>query len=229
MLAVVLAGGQGTRLRPLTDQMPKALVPLQGSTLTEHVLRILRRHGVTDVALSVCYRAEDVRRHFGGKWDSVALSYLVEERPRGTAGPLYIMERHVRPFLVVNGDVLAEIDLTAMLRAHQRSGAVATVALTEVEDPSTFGAVQLDGERIVRFVEKPPRGQEPSKWVNAGYYVFSPEIFNCLPQQEFTMLEKDVFPALAAAGKLNGFRSKGQWFDTGTWESYRRAELEWKG
>src|SRR3990172_1740453 len=120
MLAVVLAGGQGTRLRPLTDQMPKALVPLQGSTLTEHVLRILRRHGVTDVALSVCYRAEDVRRHFGGKWDSVALSYLVEERPRGTAGPLYIMERHVRPFLVVNGDVLAEIDLTSMLRAHQK-------------------------------------------------------------------------------------------------------------
>ena len=233
-LAVVLAGGLGTRLRPLTESIPKALIPVQGKPLTEHVLDILRSHGVTEAILALCYRAEQVSDYFGdGSRFGMSLGYIIEEQPMGTAGFLSLLKQKERTLLVLNGDVLSEIDITGLLRYHREMrashGAVASIALTEVEDPSRFGVAALEGERIARFVEKPLPEEAPSRWISSGYYVLSPEIFSYLPKREHVMFETDIFPRLASEGKLFGFKGGGQWFDTGTWESYRLVEREWKG
>ncbi len=234
LLAVVLAGGPGTRLRPLTERMPKAMVPVQGKPLTEHVLDILRHHGVNRVILSLCYLAEQVRSHFGdGSAFGMDISYVVEEKPLGTAGFLTLIEPPEGPFLVLNGDVLSGFDLRALMRFHRKmeaeQGAVATIALNEVDDPTRFGVAEFDGDRIRRFVEKPKTGEAPSNWINSGYYVLSPEIFSYVPDQERLMFEYDLFPLLAGKGKLFGFKARGPWFETGEWDSYRRAEREWRG
>ena len=233
-LAVVLAGGLGTRLRPLTESIPKALIPVQGKPLTEHVLDILRSHGVTEAILALCYRADQVSDYFGdGSRFGMSIGYIIEEQPRGTAGFLSLLKQKERTLLVLNGDVLSEIDITGLLRYHREMrashGAVASIALTEVEDPSRFGVAALEGERIARFVEKPRPEEAPSRWISSGYYVLSPEIFSYLPKKEHVMFEQDIFPRLASDGKLFGFKERGQWFDTGTWESYRLVEREWKG
>lgn len=233
-IAVVLAGGPGTRLRPLTEKMPKAMVPVQGKPLTEHVLDILRQHGVRKVVLSLCYLAEQVRSHFGdGSQFGMEIRYVIEEKPLGTAGFLTLIKPPEEPFLVLNGDVLSGFDLKALMEFHRRMeaehGAVATIALNEVDDPSRFGVADLDGDRILRFVEKPRQEDAPSNWINSGYYVLSPEVFSHLPDQERLMFEYDLFPLLAEKGKLFGFKARGQWFDTGTMESYERVKREWKG
>lgn len=233
-LAVVLAGGPGTRLRPLTEKVPKAMVPVQGKPLTEHVLDILRHHGVKNVILSLCCLAEQVRSHFGdGSRFGMEIRYVIEEKPLGTAGFLTLIKPPKEPFLVLNGDVLSGFDLRALMAFHRRMeaehGAVATIALNEVGDPARFGAAELDGDRICRFVEKPKKGEAPSNWINSGYYALSPGIFSYLPDQERLMFESDIFPLLAGGGKLFGFKARGQWFDIGTPESYEDVKREWQG
>ncbi len=226
--AVLLVGGRGTRLRPLTDKIPKALIAVQGKPITEHLFDLLKKYGIRDCVLSVGYLKEKIKEHFGdGSRIGMNISYVEENEPLGTAGPLKLAKKHLKDsFIVSNGDELKSINIPRMFRLHKRKGALATIALTTVDDPAHYGVARLDGSRIIEFVEKP--SNPPSNLINAGFYILEPEVIDMIPDG-FTMLEKDVFPKLAKMGKLRGFPFAGQWFDVGNLERYKIAEKNWKG
>ena len=234
MKAIILVGGKGTRLRPLTYTTPKPLIDVQGKTLTEHVFDILKKHGVDEVLLSTSYMADKIKDYFSQARDfGVKIDYLVEPEPMGTAGPLKILKNigcvPTEDFIMVNGDNLFALDLGSMVKFHQEHPGLATIALTKVEDPSAYGVADFRDNKIFNFVEKPAKEEAPSNLINSGYYVLSPEVFDYLPNQDFIMMEKDIFPVLAKAGLLYGFRGDGQWFDTGTHERYREVQDKWRG
>ncbi|MDD5109879.1 MAG: nucleotidyltransferase family protein [Patescibacteria group bacterium] len=230
MRAIILVGGEATRLRPLTLTTPKALIPLQGRPILEHVLDLFKEHDLTDIVLSIGYKKEQIREYFGdGKRFGLSISYVEEPSPLGTAGFVHLLERPIdETCIVCNGDELKDIDIPAMLAAHRQTGALATLALLKVDDPSPYGVARLDGTKILEFVEKPKREEAPSHYVNAGFYLLEPEVFTAIPRGR-VMFEYDVFPRLAAAGKLHGFFFAGRWYDTGTPERLSRAEREWPG
>lgn len=230
--ALILCGGQGTRLRPITYEIPKPLIPVHGKAVVEHLFDLLKRHGITEVVLSVGYLKERIKDYFGdGSRVGMRVSYLEETEPLGTAGPIRMLkEQGLLPksaFVVSNGDELKDVDLGAMLAAHKRTKALVTDALTTVADPSAYGVARLEGELIREFVEKPAPGSAPSTLINAGLYIVEPAVAERIGPG-FVQLEKAVFPQLAAEGRLAGFPFKGQWFDTGTFERYERAIREWK-
>ncbi|RJR31741.1 nucleotidyltransferase family protein [Candidatus Parcubacteria bacterium] len=234
MKAIILAGGEGTRLRPLTYTTPKPLIDVQDKTLTEHVFDILKNYGVTEAILSVSYMADKIKNYFedGFKF-GMKLSYLIEERPMGTAGPLILLKKMGcllnEDFMVVNGDNLFSLDLAKFFDQHKKNQAVATIALTVVSDVTNFGIARLENGRILEFIEKPSKDKAPGNLANSGYYVFSPEIFEFLPEKNFVMLEKDIFPVLAKENKLFGYPDNSQWFDTGTPQRYEQVKKEWRG
>ena len=228
--AVILVGGKGTRLRPLTDKKPKCLLDVNGKTVTEHLLDLFKKYSIRDIILSTGYLKEKVREYFedGSKF-GVNIAYIEENEPLGTAGPLKLAKSHLTgSFIVSNGDELKSLNLPRMFRLHKRKGASATIALTSVSDPSHYGVARLSGSRILEFVEKPKPGEEPSNFINAGFYILEPEVIDMIPDG-FSMLEKDVFPKLAKQGKLRGFPFAGQWFDIGNLERYEIAKKKWKG
>jgi len=234
MKAIIIAGGKGTRLAPLTDTLPKALVPIDEQNLTEHVLEILKKHGITDVTLSLAHMSDKVKEYFeNNKPEGVNLSYLEEKEPMGTAGPLLLLKQSGNipdeDFLMLNGDNLYSMDISDMIEFHKKHPGLATVALHEVDDPSSFGVVDMDDTKIKRFVEKPIKEEAPSNKINSGYYVLSPEVFDYVPDGDRAMMEHDIFPQLAEAGLLHGYEGQGQWFDTGTPERYDRVKKEWRG
>ena len=232
--AIILAGGEGTRLRPLTYKTPKALITVGEKTLTELVLDILKENGVRDMVLSVGYMADKVKSYFkDGRNFGVRIEYAVEEKPMGTAGPLILMKKgelgNIKDaFFMLNGDDLFDINLQEMLEFHKKNKAIATIALTKVDDHSHFGVVRMKGDRILEFVEKPKREEAPSNLINSGYYVMDASILDYLPDKDFVMLERDVFPRLAKEGRLFGYVGEGQWFDTGTFERYEEVKREWR-
>ncbi|MBI4981077.1 nucleotidyltransferase family protein [Candidatus Woesearchaeota archaeon] len=235
--AVILIGGEGTRLRPITYILPKPLIPIHGRTLTEHVMDIVKRYGIQNVVLAVGYGKDLVKKYFNnGLGTEIHLSYTEERKPSGTAGTLYIMDRPAKPFLMINGDNLFDLDIQKMYDFLREKNALAVIALTPVENPSRGGAVNLEGEKIRQFWEKLSGEQarqkigEPPYWLNSGYYLLSPEIFDNLPKQrEITMMEDHVFPALAKTGRLFGFKSRGQWHDSGTIIRYEDVVRNWRG
>ena len=234
MMAVILAGGEGTRLRPLTYKIPKALIPIQGKTLTEQVFAIYKKVGVTDIYLSVAYLADRIKEYFGdGGNFGFEIKYLEEKKRMGTAGPLLLLKSQGRipqeHFFMSNGDNLFALDLKEMLEFHTRNDAVATIALTQVKDPTHFGIAKPEGEKILAFIEKPTIEEAPSLYASSGYYILSPAAFNYLPNQDFAMMENDIWPAIAKDGKLFGFKSEAQWFDTGTPQRHQQVEKEWRG
>jgi NDP-sugar pyrophosphorylase family protein len=230
MKAIILAGGQGTRLRPLTNSIPKALIDVQGRTLTEHVIDILKKLDIDEIILSVGYMADKVKEYFkDGSEFNIKATYAVEKEPKGTAGPLIVHPKINETFIMVNGDNLFNLNLKEMLEFHKKNKATATIALTKVEDTSKFGVAKLDGDKITEFIEKPKNEDAPSNYINSGYYILEPKVFDIVKGKEFAMMEKDVFPALARQGKLFGFKDNGQWFDTGTIESYEKVKNEWRG
>src|SRR3989344_2716757 len=226
--AILLVGGRGTRLRPLTDKAPKALLEIQGKTITEHLFDLLKKYGVRDVILCIGYLKDKVKDYFGdGSKFGMNISYVEEEEPLGTAGPLRLAKKYLKDsFIVSNGDELKSINIPRMFRLHKRKDALATIALTTVDDPAHYGVARLDGSRIIEFVEKP--SNPPSNLINAGFYILEPEVIDMIPAG-FSMLEKDVFPKLAKLGRLRGFPFAGQWFDIGTIERYKLAEKSWEG
>ena len=231
--AVILCGGEGTRLRPLTNDTPKVLIEVRGKPVLEHIFDLLKRYQVRDVILSVGYLREKIKEHFSdGSGFGLSIRYLEEETPLGTAGPLRLLKSlDMLPgetFIASNGDELKEINIREMLAEHRRNIGTATLALTRVEDPSQYGVAKLDGSRILEFVEKPGPGEAPSNLINAGFYMMEPDIAGMIPGG-FSLLEKDVFPVLAGKGKLFSFPFDGQWFDTGNFERLERARREWKG
>ncbi|HET6910579.1 MAG TPA: mannose-1-phosphate guanyltransferase [Mycobacteriales bacterium] len=230
MRAVVMAGGEGSRLRPLTANLPKPLLPVANRPVMEHVLRLLRRHGVIDTVVTVQFLASLVRNYFGdGDELGMSLQYATEERPLGTAGSVKNAESALRDetFLVISGDALTDVDLSAMIRFHRERGALVTVGLKAVPDPLEYGIVICDPDgRVNRFLEKPSWGQVFSDTVNTGIYVMDPSVLDEVPADAEVDWSAEVFPRLLAAGApLFGYRFDGYWEDVGTLESYRQAHM----
>ncbi len=228
--ALILAGGQGTRLRPITHEIPKPLVPLHDKPILQHAIDLFKKYGITEILLSVGYKAEKIKEYFGnGKRFGVTITYLEETEPLGTAGPLNLAREHLTDtFMMCNADELKNIDLHEMYLFHKENGAKATLALTTVADPSQYGVAKLTGNKILEFIEKPAQGTAPSNLINAGLYVLEPSVFDVVPKGAGSM-ERDVFPKIAQEGKLFGFPFSGQWFDTGTLERYEEAMQKWQG
>ena len=228
--AVLLVGGKGTRLKPLTDKIPKALLEVQGKAVTEHIIDLMKKYGIRDIILCVGHLKGRIKNHFedGSKF-GVNITYIEENEPLGTAGPLKLARKYLKEsFIVSNGDELKNINIPRMFRLHRRKDALATLALTTVDDPSQYGVAKLDGSRIMEFIEKPKKEDAPSNLINAGFYIMEPQVIDMIPEG-FSMLEKDVFPKLARMNRLRGFPFAGQWFDIGTIERYKLAEKQWKG
>ncbi|KWX01362.1 mannose-1-phosphate guanyltransferase [Carbonactinospora thermoautotrophica] len=231
MKAVVMAGGEGTRLRPMTSSMPKPLLPVVNRPIMEHVLRHLKRHGFTETVVTVQFLASLVRNYFGDGEDlGMRLQYANEEMPLGTAGSVKNAESALKDdtFLVISGDALTDIDLTKLVEYHKRKGALVTVCLTRVPNPLEFGITIVDDEgRVERFLEKPTWGQVFSDTVNTGIYVMEPEIFDYVPAGEAVDWSGDVFPRLLQEGKpVYGYVAEGYWEDVGTHESYLKAQAD---
>ncbi|MCR5663335.1 MAG: nucleotidyltransferase family protein [Oscillospiraceae bacterium] len=221
MKAVVMAGGEGRRLRPVTGELPKPLVPLLGRPLLEHILRLLAREGFTEVCCTLKYRAEDVRARFGdGSALGLKLSYRTEKTPLGTAGGVKNCADFTgdEDFLVISGDAACDFELSSLVEAHRRSGAAATLALSRRADPLRYGLTVTDGEgRIRAFVEKPGWRRVVTDLVNTGIYVLSPRAMAPVPAGEPFDFGKDLFPLLLSRGeKLLGVVLDGYWCDVGT-------------
>ena len=226
-----MAGGEGTRLRPMTANQPKPLLPVANRPVMEHVLRLLKRHGFDETVVTVQFLASLVRTYFGdGHELGMHLRYATEQTPLGTAGSVANAEDALRDdaFLVISGDALTDIDLGALVRAHRETGALVTACLTRVPDPVDFGIVVQDGDgRIERFLEKPTWGQVFSDTVNTGIYVMEPEVFRHVERGRHVDWSGDVFPALLAMGApLYGHVAEGYWEDVGSLDSYRRANAD---
>ena len=226
-----MAGGEGTRLRPMTANQPKPMLPVANRPIMEHVMRLLKRHGFTETVVTVQFLAALVRNYFGdGEEFGMSLQYATEEMPLGTAGSVRNAGDALRdePFLVISGDALTDMDLTAMVNYHKEKGALVTVGLASVPNPLEFGIVitSEDG-RIQRFLEKPSWGQVFSDTVNTGVYVMEPEVLAEVPFGEVVDWSGDVFPRLVERGApLFGYVSDDYWEDVGTLESYLKAQAD---
>jgi len=228
--AVILAGGKGTRLKPLTDKLPKSLVPVNSKPILQYNIDLCKRYNIKNIIISVGHMAEQIMDHYGdGSKFGVNITYVHEKEPMGTAGPLRMIKEKLNgTFVLMNADELKDINLAKMFQAHLENGGKATIALTTVEDPSAYGVAMMDGNKIVRFVEKPKKDEAPSKLINAGLYLLEPEIISLIPEG-YAMMEFDVFPKLAKDSLLFGYPFSGQWFDIGTPERLQKAAKEWKG
>ncbi|MBU2638764.1 MAG: NTP transferase domain-containing protein [Nanoarchaeota archaeon] len=226
---LILAGGKGTRLKPITDEIPKPLLPVHGKPILQYGIELFKKFGINEIILSIGYKGSQIKEYFGnGERFGVTIHYIEETEPLGTAGPLNLARKYLtEPFVMCNADELKDIDLTDMYIFHKNNHALATIALTTVPDPSNYGVARMQGQKIVEFIEKPPA--PPSNLINAGLYILEPDVLKYVPKKGFAMVEKDVFPKIAAEGKLYGYNFAGQWMDTGTLDRYDRAIKEWKG
>ena len=228
MQAVILVGGEGTRLRPLTSTIPKPVVPLVDRPFIAFMLEWLRGHGVDDVIMSCGFLATSVRNVLGdGSSLGVRLRFVEEPEPRGTAGALKFAESMLdERFLMLNGDVLTDIDLTAQIAQHEHSGAMATLALVPVGDPSAYGLVRLhEDSSVSEFVEKPSHDQIDTNLISAGAYVLEREVLELIPPERNVSIEREVWPALIGRG-LYGFPCDGYWLDIGTPERYLKGTFD---
>jgi mannose-1-phosphate guanylyltransferase len=229
--AVVLVGGLGTRLRPLTHRRPKQMLPIVHRPMIERVLGHLVEHGVDDVVLSLGYQPDGFRDAYpDGRCAGANLHYAIEPEPLDTAGAVRFAARDAaidERFLVVNGDVLTDLDVTALVAFHEARGAQATISLHRVDDPSRYGVVPTDAKgRVLAFVEKPPRGEAPTDLVNAGTYVLEPSVIDRIPAGRRVSVERETFPAMVAEGGLFARTDGCYWIDTGTPCEYIQAQLD---
>jgi mannose-1-phosphate guanylyltransferase len=227
--ALILAGGEGTRLRPLTSTIPKPVIPLVGRPFIGYMIEWLRSHGVDDVIMSCGFMADGVRSVLGdGAEHGVRLRYVDEPKPLGTAGALKWAEDLLdERFFMLNGDVLTDMDLTMQMAQHERTGARATLALIAVEDPSAYGLVRRAPDlSVTEFVEKPSPSEIDTNLINAGAYILERSVLEMLPPAGTNAsIERDVFPALVGHG-LYGYESGGYWLDIGTPERYLQATFD---
>jgi len=225
--AVILVGGEGMRLRPLTSKIPKAIVPILNQPFLEHLLNYLKRHGVSDAILAMGYLPDPIRNCLGdGSQLGVRLTYLVEESPLGTAGAVKNAESYLDgSFIVFNGDVITDIDLTAMVKRHKEVKPKVSIALTPVDNPTIYGVVETDAAGMVqRFVEKPSWDKVTTNMINAGIYILEPEVLAHIPASTPSMFENHLFPRLLEMGEpILGYPSDAYWIDIGTPEKYLKA------
>jgi mannose-1-phosphate guanylyltransferase len=229
--ALILAGGKGERLRPLTLNTPKVLLKVQGKPIIQFNLELLKRNGVKEVVLAVGYLGKKIEEFLGsGEKFGLNIYYSYEKEFLGTAGALKNAESFLnesKRFIMMNGDELKEIDFIKMNEEHEKHNALATIALTRIENPKDWGTVKIENKKILEFVEKPVNGKAPSNLINAGAYILEKSVLDLIPEGRVS-IEREVFPKLAGSGKLFGFEFKGQWFPTDTIERIKRAELEWR-
>lgn len=234
MKAIVLVGGEGTRLRPLTYTTPKQLLPVAGVAMLERVVTHLASHGVDEVILSMGYKPDAFLAAYpDDTCAGVAVRYVVEAEPLDTGGAIAYAADEAgvnERFVVVNGDVLTDIDFTALVNGHAASGATTTIGLIPVEDPSRFGVVVTDGDgRVTAFIEKPPAGTAPTNLINAGIYVMEPEALKSIERGRRVSVEREVFPAMVDNGILYAAACDGYWIDTGNPVSYIQANMDIAG
>lgn len=225
--ALILAGGKGTRLEPITHEIPKPLIPIKGKPILQHIIELLKKHNIREVILSVGYKKEKIKEYFGdGSKFGINIVYTEEDKSLGTAGAVKLARQYLNDtFIIINGDNLYDIDITDIYLFHKQNNAVATMALTSTKEPSAYGVVELKGNKIVDFSEKPKKTS--SNFINSGFYIAEPAILDLIPEG-FAMLEKDVFPKLARQGKLFGYPFSGQWFDITTLKDYDKAIKGWR-
>src|SRR6202158_3255 len=230
MKAVVMAGGEGSRLRPLTSRQPKPPVPVAGRPIMEHILLHLRRHQLRDVVATVQYMGASIRNYFGdGSEQGVALTYSVEDSPLGTAGSVMLPRAQLtEPCVVISGDSLTDIDLVAAVRFHRERRALATIVLKPVPNPLEYGVVVVDeGGEVQRFIEKPSWGEVISDLANTGIYVLDPAVFEFFRPGEPTDWSGDVFPKLLKQGEpVFGWVASGYWEDVGSHGAYVKANFD---
>jgi mannose-1-phosphate guanylyltransferase / phosphomannomutase len=228
--AVVMAGGEGTRLRPLTSNQPKPMVPIVGKPCMEHILELLRRHGFEDVLVTVAFLPQAIRGYFAdGETMGLTIEYSVEESPLGTAGSVRLAgDKLDDTFLVISGDALCDIDLGALVATHREKEAAVTIGLKSVDNPLEFGIVVTDDDgRVERFLEKPSWGQVFSDTINTGIYVIEPEVLRHVPTDRPYDFSKELFPLLLEMGRpLYGHVCEGYWQDIGNLDQYRQANFD---
>lgn len=231
MKAVVLVGGFGTRLRPLTLTSPKQMLPVIDRPMLEHVIGGLGRHGVDEVVLSLGYKEDVFREAYpNSECAGVRLTYAVEPEPLDTAGAVRFAAEAAgidETFIVINGDVFTDLDVMSVWNRHHEIGAEATIALTPVDDPSRYGVVPTDPDgKVLGFVEKPPVGEAPTNWINAGTYVLEPSVLQRIEPGRKVSIERETFPAIVANGGLWAVQSEAYWVDAGTPETYIQVQLD---
>jgi mannose-1-phosphate guanylyltransferase/phosphomannomutase len=230
MKAVIMAGGKGTRLRPLTCNQPKPMVPIVNRPMMEHIVYLLKKHKFDEVWVTLFYLGDSIENYFGdGRNFGLQMRYVTEEKPLGTAGSVKNIGKNLdNTFLVISGDALTDIDLEAAVRFHREKQATATLVLTKVDNPLEYGVVITDPEgRVQRFLEKPGWGEVFSDTVNTGIYILEPQIFNYFKPGEVFDFSKDLFPLLLAQGEpLYGYVASGYWSDIGNLDQYRQAHYD---
>jgi mannose-1-phosphate guanylyltransferase len=229
--AVVLVGGFGTRLRPLTCDRPKQMLPIVDRPMIEHVVGHLAAYGIDDVVLSLGFRPEEFRDAYPrGRCAGATLHYAVESTPLDTAGAIRFaaIDAGIRDrFLVLNGDVLTDLDVGAFVAFHERTGAEGTIALHKVADPARYGVVPTDKDgRVIAFVEKPEPGTAPTDLINAGTYVLEPSVLERIAPDRRVSVEREVFPAMVHDRTLYALDGETYWIDTGTPQTYIQAQLD---
>lgn len=224
--AVILAGGKNS---VNGKQVLKAMVEINDKPILLHNIELLKRFGVQDIILAIGYRAKEVEEYFGnGSRFDVRISYVEEKEPLGTAGCLRLLQEQLtKPFIMLNGDELKNVDLEKLYDAHNQFEAMATIALTTTSDPTRFGVAMLDGNHIIRFVEKPNKEDAPSMLINAGLYILEPDVAHMVPEG-YSRLEEVLFPVLAREGKLFGYPFAGQWFGIESASDLAKARAQWK-
>jgi mannose-1-phosphate guanylyltransferase len=231
MKAVALVGGFGTRLRPLTLTAPKQMLPVIDRPMLEHVISALGSHGVDEVTLSLGYKEDVFREAYpDSECAGVALRYAVEPEPLDTAGAVRFAAEAAgidETFIVINGDVFTDLDVRAVWDRHHQIGAEGTIALTPVDDPSRYGVVPTDeAGKVLGFVEKPPRDEAPTNWINAGTYVLEPSVLARIETGRKVSLEREIFPAMATDGGLWAVQSNAYWVDAGTPLTYLQIQMD---
>ena len=232
MKAVIMAGGEGTRLRPITSLRPKPMVPIVNQPVMEHIIGLVKHHGIEEIVATLAFMPRTIQDYFGaGEEWGVDISYAVEESPLGTAGSVknaaHLLD-DAEPFLVISGDAITDIDLTEIIRFHKDRGAAVTIALKRVPDPLDFGVVITAEDGLVeRFLEKPSWGQVFSDTINTGIYVVEPWVLDFIPEGESYDFSAELFPALMEAGhSIYGVAADGYWCDVGSKESYMQVHRD---
>lgn len=230
MKALFLAGGQGTRLRPLTYRVPKPMVPMLGKPLLERNLESLKKHGIREIVLSTCYKPEIFEDYFGDGSDfDLDIRYVCEDLPLGTGGAIKNCEKHFDDsFFIFNADIISDINFTEMMNFHKRKKADVTIAVVSVPNPSAYGVIEFDDDGYAyQFKEKPAPHEIVSNYINAGVYIFEPSVLRRIPSGRPVSVEREVFPKLLEKGrKIAVYKGCNYWLDIGTPEKYIKAHRD---
>ena len=230
--ALILAGGKGVKMKPLTEELPKPLLFIHGKPILEYQIELLRDHDVRNIIILIGHLGEKIKYHFGdGSKFGVRINYVEQDAKEiGTGYGLYISRNFIpaSTFIMIYGDELLEINVKDFSEYHLGLKSIATIALSSTKDSSLYGVAKVRGERVVEFIEKPKEKEDLSRLISAGVFCFSEKIFGYLSNKKHLSLESDVFPVLAKDGELGGYSFESRWFDVSTPDTYARAIREWK-